>query len=207
MKQVTFGIIGCGGLANGIFPQLKKARGVKVIAAAARSLSKAQEFAKGRGIEAVGGYKELLKRSDIEAVYIALPEAMHAPVSIMALNAGKHVVCEKTMAPSLKETKAMLAAAKKNKRRLLEAFMYRFHPRNQIMQSEMKKMGAPRQTWSLFTGSMMDRVDNYRLSNKLKGGSLNDIGGYALNVSRFTLGLEAEICFSFEPVRFSEGAQ
>lgn len=129
-KQLAIGMLGAARI--GYFGLLKPASeipGVSVAAIAARDPARAQQYAQKHGIPLVHeSYEALLADPNIEAIYNPLPNALHCDWSIKALDAGKHVLCEKPIANNAAEAKAMAAAAHRNGRVLMEAFHYRFHP-------------------------------------------------------------------------------
>src|ERR1700744_2300183 len=113
-----------------VIPAMQRGNLTVVTAIASRDLGKAEEVAETLGIaKAYGSYEELLADPDVDAVYNPLPNHLHVPWTLKALQAGKHVLCEKPIALDLSEAKALMtAAAQFPELRVMEAFMYRFHP-------------------------------------------------------------------------------
>jgi xylose dehydrogenase (NAD/NADP) len=138
---------------------------------------------------AYGSYEQLLADDDVEAVYVGTPNAAHAQWSIAAARAGKHVLCEKPLGVSRREAETMFAAAREHGVWLMEAFMYRFHPRTlrlaEILAAE--EIGAPVLIRASFGFAVAD-PGNVRLSAALAGGALMDVGCYPVNAARMLAG-------------------
>lgn len=137
-----------------------------------------------------------LKSGEIDAVYIALPNSMHAPYAIAAANAGIHVLCEKPMAPTEKECQAMITAAQDNGVKLMVAYRLHFERANlhAIEAIRTGKIGAPRVFSSVFT--QQTAAGNIRLQQELGGGPVWDIGIYCLNAARYLFRSEPEEVFA-----------
>jgi predicted dehydrogenase len=149
-------------------------------------LEKADSFATELGIpKAYGSYDALLEAEDIDAIYIPLPNSMHCEWTIRAAEKGKHILCEKPLALNMMECQEMDAAANKYGVKLMEAFMYRFHPRSEKVLEMLKDglVGELRYLRSVFT-YRLTRPNNIRLRPELGGGSLMDVGCYCVNISR-----------------------
>jgi predicted dehydrogenase len=160
------------------------------MAVASRDKSRAEEYAREWRIErAYGSYDELLDDSDVEAVYIPLPNTMHAEWSIKALDAGKHVLCEKPFSRHVDEVEASFDAAERNDRLLSEAFMYRHNPQTTRVQELIADgaIGTLRLVRSAFSYSLYD-TDNIRLRTDVEGGALMDVGSYCVSGSRLFAG-------------------
>ena len=169
---------------------------VEVVAVGSRDRSRAEEFARHWQIErAYGSYDELLADPDVEAVYIPLPNSMHCDWSVRALEAGKHVLCEKPMSRHPADVEAAFDAAERTGRLLTEAFMYRHNPQTARL-TELVAAGAIgdlRLIRSAFTYVLLDH-DNIRLRTDVEGGALMDIGCYCVSGSRL-LGGEPELVY------------
>jgi predicted dehydrogenase len=173
-------------------PAIQASRNGELVAIASRTSSRAQAVADEDSIaRSYGSYEELLADADIDAVYIPLPNSLHRPWTIAAAEAGKHVLCEKPLALDARECEAMAAAAEANGVKLMEAFMYRFHPRTEQVVKRLRSgaVGDLRAIRSAFTFRLRTR-DNIRLDAALGGGSLMDVGCYCVNVSRTMAGAE-----------------
>src|SRR4051794_1959052 len=127
---LRFGILGAARIApNAIINPARRIAGAQVVAVAARDPQKAQAFAKRHQIGRVHtSYADLIADPEIDAIYNPLPNSLHAEWSILALQAGKHVLCEKPIASNTSEARQMAAAADRTGKVLMEAFHYRYHP-------------------------------------------------------------------------------
>ena len=147
------------------------------------------------GIEkAYGSYQELLSDRNVDAVYIPLPNHLHVPWSIRALKAGKHVLCEKPIGLSVAEAEQLAgAAAAHPKLKMMEAFMYRFHPQWQTARQLVRegRIGQLR-TIQTFFSYFNDDPQNIRNQRDIGGGALMDIGCYPISLSRFIFDAEPE---------------
>jgi predicted dehydrogenase len=194
-ESVRWGVLGCARIAtNRVIPGMQMA-GLTVLAAvASRTLGKAQEVAARFGVpRAYGSYEELLIDPEIEAVYIPLPNGLHAEWSIKAMRAGKHVLCEKPIAMDAAQAREIQAVRDETKCLCLEAFAYRFNPvvaeAFRIARSGM--LGELRFMHTVAT-FLMDHPDpaNVRLQADIGGGALYDMGCYAINAQRMMAGRE-----------------
>lgn len=195
MKKQTlkWGILGTAKIARkAIIPAIKTSKLNEVHAVASRSLVKAQEFAQALEIpNAYGSYEELLHDSEINAIYIPLPNDLHKPWTIQAAQAGKHVLCEKPMALNTQEVHEMITAAEENKVVLMEAFMYRYHPRFEKILEIVRggTLGELRMIQLGFTYNITNPND-IRLIPEMGGGALMDVGCYCVDFSRKIAGRE-----------------
>lgn len=191
-KQIRWGILGTALIAREqVIPGMRKSpydRHARVTAIASRSLPQAEAVARELSIDkAYGSYEELLADNQIDAVYIPLPNHLHVPFSIDALESGKHVLCEKPIALSAAEAETLVAAARQYPRlKLMEAFMYRHHPQwlwaRQMVDEE--RIGPLRTIQTIF--SYFDENPDRILHNPAwGGGALMDIGCYPISLSRF----------------------
>jgi predicted dehydrogenase len=141
-------------------------------------------LAAGFDCQAVEGYEELVARSDIDAVYIALPISLHARWAIEAAKNGKHVLCEKTLSPSLRETKEILSTCKQAGVALLEGFAYQFHPQHKAFDDLVASggIGEPVLFQAWFGFPPIDSAHRYDPS--LGGGALLDAGAYTVHSAR-----------------------
>jgi predicted dehydrogenase len=206
MNKVRWGILSTAKIAREkVIPGMQKSNYCSVDAIASRSLAQATSAAASLGIsKAYGSYEALLNDDTIDAVYIPLPNHLHVPWAIKALNANKHVLCEKPIALSGDEAIQLQAASlKKPQLKVMEAFMYRFHPQWQhakkIVQDggigELKHVEA-------FFSYYNDDAANIRNQQGFGGGGLMDIGCYGISLSRFLFGkepLSVMGCVEFDP--------
>ncbi len=185
--SLAWGIIGAGRIARK-FIAAQPAGAVRAIAS--RELPRAAGMAHELGVaHAHGSYDALLADAAVQAVYIALPNALHAEWSIAAARAGKHVLCEKPFAPTLAEAEAMFAAAREHGVWMMEAFMYRFHPQTVALQRLLDERAIGRvRTIAINFGIYLDRPEDARWSAELAGGCAMDLGCYCVSLARMAAG-------------------
>src|SRR5437764_5948515 len=131
MKKIRWGVLGVAKIATDkVIPAMQRGELCEIVAIASRDKAKADEAARRLEIpRAYGSYEALLADAEVDAVYNPLPNHLHVPWSIKALEAGKHVLCEKPIALSAAEAETLVAAGRRHPRlKLMEAFMYRLHP-------------------------------------------------------------------------------
>jgi predicted dehydrogenase len=190
--RVRWGVISTANIGRtAVNPAIQASSNGELVAVASRDPERARSFAEAHAIPRhYGSYQALLDDSDIDAVYNPLPNSLHLEWTVRAAEAGKHVLCEKPLAVDERECREM-AAAEANDVKLLEAFMYRFHPRTDRVVEMVRRgvIGELRTIRSAFT-FRLTRPDNIRLDPELGGGSLMDVGCYCVNVSRTLTGTE-----------------
>lgn len=167
-----------------------------VVAVAARDAERARGFAAEHGIPNVADdYAALIARDDVDLVYNALPPAGHAEWSIHALEAGRHVLCEKPLAMNAREAETMVTAAERTGRHLIEAFHYRFHPLFARVLEIVGGgwLGAIRSIDAVFDARVADRPDQIRFDAALGGGACMDLGCYPIHWARTLAGEEPEV--------------
>lgn len=195
-EKIRWGILGCAAIAEKAFiPALKKSKRADLLAIASREEARARVWAEKFGIKkAYGSYQELLADPEIEAVYNPLPNHLHHPLTMAALRAGKHVLCEKPLGLTAAEVKEMFAEAERQKRLVMEGFMYRFHPRltRALELLHDGAVGEPRLVRSTFTFIFDRDRGNYRWSPEMGGGALYDVGCYTINAARLVFQTEPE---------------
>jgi predicted dehydrogenase len=192
LRKVRWGVLGVAKIAvEKVIPAMQRGELSQIDAIASRDLKKAREAAGGLGIAcAYGSYEELLADPEIEAVYNPLPNELHVAWTIKALEAGKHVLCEKPIALSADEAGSLIAARERSGRLVAEAFMVRFHPqwrraRELVMAGEI---GAPSAIQTFFSYRLLDPTN---VRNRLPGGGgLYDIGCYAVLTARYIFGAD-----------------
>jgi xylose dehydrogenase (NAD/NADP) len=193
VERVKWGVMGNATIARVcVIPAIRKSCNGTVYALATRSPARAQEVAGDNHIERIyGSYDALLEDPEIEIIYLPLPNHLHHPWAIKALNAGKHVLCEKPLACSTKQAEEMVGAAEDAGRLLMEAFMYRFHPRSRRIKQMVAegRIGAPCLIRSAFCFRMSEKDwnnrDNARLKPDTGGGALLDVGCYSVSAARW----------------------
>ena len=189
MSKVRFGILSTAKIGvEKVIPAMQKGRFTEVVAIASRVEQRAKAAAQRCGIsKAHGSYDALLADPDVDAVYIPLPNDQHVPWSIKALEAGKHVLCEKPIAMSASEAHELLVAGQRHPRlKLMEAFMYRHHPQWKLAKQlvDTGKIGTLR-TIQTFFSFYNDDPANIRHDPTMGGGALMDVGCYAISLSRW----------------------
>jgi predicted dehydrogenase len=183
---VKWGIISTADINRKVIPGAHASPKVELVGVASRDQARADEYAKTWEIErAYGSYEALLADAEIEAVYISLPNAMHCEWSIKALEAGKHVLCEKPLSRDIDQVEAAFDAAARTDRLLSEAFMYRHNPQAKRAKELVDEgaIGELRLIRSAFSYSLYDE-ENIRLRTDLEGGALMDVGCYNVSGSR-----------------------
>jgi predicted dehydrogenase len=197
-RAVGYAVVGLGKLALGqIIPALKNTRHCRLTAVVSGHPDKARRVAAENGVPDKGiysyeTYDRLADNPDVDVVYVVLPNAMHAEYTIRAARAGKHVYCEKPMAVSARECDEMIAACKKAGRQLGIAYRLHFEPYNQelIRLARSRELGAMKMIDAAACVVIGD-PNQWRLDKKLSGGgSLVDIGIYALQAARYISGEE-----------------
>ena len=195
MEKVRWGVLGTADIARGAtIPGMQQADNCELWAVAGRSLEKAQAFRDQFGFrKAYGSYEELLADPEVEAVYIPLPNDLHCEWSVRALQAGKHVLCEKPLAVSEEQVKWMFDAAEKSGVYLMEAFAYLHSPFVQAVKAELDAgvIGDIRYMESAFiTGRRPDT--DIRLRKETCGGAMYDLGCYAVSMAMWMIGKEPD---------------
>ncbi|MCG3140983.1 MAG: Glucose--fructose oxidoreductase [Anaerolineae bacterium] len=196
MSKVRWGQISTANIGvKKVLPAMQRGKYSEVVAIASRELTRARQAAHALGIpKAYGSYQELLADPDIDAVYNPLPNHLHVPWSIRALEAGKHVLCEKPLALTAAEAQSLLDVAKRYpKLKVMEAFMYRHHPqwvRAKKLVGE-GKIGTLRTIHSFFS-YYNDDPANVRNMAEIGGGGLMDIGCYNISLARFIFDKEPQ---------------
>ena len=196
MQKLRWGVLGVARIAtNKVIPAMQRGSLTDVVAIASRDREKANAAAKALGIQkAFGSYDALIADADVEAVYIPLPNHLHAEWTARAAEAGKHVLCEKPIAMNASEARALLAVRDRTGRTIQEAFMVRTHPQwlkaREILRSG--RVGELRAMTGFFSYFNAD-PKNIRNITEYGGGALMDIGCYLVATARMT--------FEREPVR------
>jgi D-xylose 1-dehydrogenase (NADP+, D-xylono-1,5-lactone-forming) len=183
---VKWGIISTADINRKVIPGAHASPKVDLVAVASRDQARADAYAQQWEIgRAHGSYEALLADDEVEAVYISLPNTMHCDWSVKALEAGKHVLCEKPLSRHTAEVEAAFDAAERNARLLSEAFMYRHNPQTKRAKQLVEEgaIGELRLIRSAFSYALYDE-DNIRLRTDVEGGALMDVGCYTVSGSR-----------------------
>ena len=191
MKPVRWGILSPAKIGvEKVIPAMLKSRELEVAALASRDLGRAKAACKALGIpKAYGSYEELLADPSIDAIYNPLPNHLHVPLTLAAVKAGKHVLCEKPIAITAQEAEQLRAVPKD--KLVAEAFMVRHHPQWQLARDLARKgeLGQVHAVQVLFSYRLMDPA-NVRNQADIGGGGLLDIGCYPVTGARYVLGAE-----------------
>jgi predicted dehydrogenase len=189
---LRWGLLGTARINRVVIPPLRASLRNRLEAVGSRTPRRADEYAREWGIaRAFGSYEALLADPAIDAVYIALPNALHAEWSVLAVEAGKHVLCEKPLAQSVAEVDAIAAAVAGSGRWVAEAFMYRHHPQSDLVVGLVREgaIGAVRRMRGSFRFTH-SRPEDARWLLEMGGGSLWDVGCYPVSFARMVLGSE-----------------
>jgi len=204
--MINIGILGCANIADRlVIPAINSSENFTLVAIASRSHEKAREFSIKFGCEAARDYQGLIDRDDIDAIYIPLPIGLHHEWVLKCLDSGKHVLCEKSLAPDYATARSMVDAARSRSLVLIENFMFTFHSQHRFILDRINRgeIGEIR----CFRGSFgfpPFSDDNIRYSRILGGGSLLDAGAYTVKATQLILGTDLEVTsafLGFEPGR------
>jgi xylose dehydrogenase (NAD/NADP) len=186
MAPVKWGIVSTANINRNVIPGARASDKVELVAVASREQARADAYAREWEIpRAYGSYDELLADAEIEAVYISLPNTLHCEWSIKAMEAGKHVLCEKPLSRDPDEVSAAFAAAERTGMLMSEAFMWRHNPQTKKLKELVDggAIGELRLIRSTFSYSLYDET-NIRLRTEVDGGALMDVGCYCVSGSR-----------------------
>ena len=193
---IRWGIVGTANIARAQFlPGLREAGGGRAALVASRDRAKAEAYATAHGVDqGIEGYAALVESPDIDAVYVALPNALHAEPTIRALKAGKAVLCEKPLSVGAAQTKEVLDVAAAAAAPLWEAFVFPFQAQHQRLKSLLEDgaIGEPAELYSAFH-FLLSNPANIRMDAALGGGALADVGCYPIRLAfeLFTAGTPA----------------
>jgi D-xylose 1-dehydrogenase (NADP+, D-xylono-1,5-lactone-forming) len=199
-NKLQWGLLSTARINNALFRPLRESKRNDLLGVASRSETTARAYAaKNRIPKAYASYDEMLADPEIDVVYNPLPNHLHAEWTIKAVEAGKHVLCEKPLALTPAEVDAMAAAAQKHKRVVTEAFMYRHHPQT-LKVKEMIDAGLVGQV-QVIRGAfhfVLDHENDIRLDPAMGGGALWDVGCYPLSYTRMLLGQDPVEVFGWQ---------
>ena len=197
MDRINWGVLGYARIAREkVLPALQKASNSKLLAIASQSAQRLAECReKHPGVKLYGSYDELLADPEIQAVFIPLPNSLHKEWTIKAAERGKHVLCEKPLALNAAECREMIAACAAHRVKLMEAFMYRYTDRVRKVEEILRRgvLGEIRLIRSAFHFPLR-RDPDIRLVPELGGGSLYDVGSYAVNFAGLVTGCAPVSC-------------
>lgn len=199
-KVLNWGLLSTARINRALITPLRASARNQLVAVASRTQAAADRYARQWKIgRAHGSYEALLDDPEIDVIYNSLPNHLHAGWTIKAVEAGKHVLCEKPLALSVEEVDAIQSAARKHGRVVAEAFMYRHHPQTLKVQ-ELVKNGSLG-TLKLMRGSfrfVLTRQGDVRLDPAMGGGSIWDVGCYPISYARSVVGVEPAEVFGWQ---------
>jgi predicted dehydrogenase len=184
-----------GGIAHKFAKDLAQSKTGVLVSVGSRTREKADTFADQYGApNRHGSYEDLVADPDVDAIYISLPNHMHAEWTIKCAQAGKHILCEKPFTVNLKEAEETLEEVKRHPVFFMEAFMYRCHPQTARLKELLQEgvIGEVRLIQSNFCYNMGPRYENIRLSNPAAGGGIMDVGCYTASMARLVAGQEPD---------------
>jgi predicted dehydrogenase len=193
--SVRWGLLSTARINRRLIPAIRASKRGDLAAVASRSQAGAEAYAEQWDIPlSFGSYQAMLASSSIDAVYISLPNHLHAEWTVRALESGKHVLCEKPFAITLDEVDRMVAAAEDATRVLAEALMYRHHPQTKIVGEWVRdgRLGEVTVINGVFNFKL-ENLDNVRLVADWGGGSLWDVGVYPLSFAQYLMGEMPEV--------------
>jgi len=186
-----WGVLSTARINDVVLAAAAKSERVQMLAVASRDAARAEAYARERGFErSYGSYDALLADPDVEAVYISVPNGPHVEWSVRALEAGKHVLCEKPLTADASEAERAFDVAERNGLILMEAFMWRHHPQTVRLKELVDEgaVGTLRLIRSAFSFPAVDDPADMRLLTEPDGGSLLDVGCYCVNAARYLAG-------------------
>jgi predicted dehydrogenase len=202
MRTIKWGILACGRIAKKFASDLKYVEGAELVAIASRDIEKAKAFATEYPAKhVVGSYEELVQLGDVDVVYVASPHSHHHEHTLLCLNHGKAVLCEKAFAINAKQAEEMIALARSKKVFLMEALWTRFLPHFLKVKSliEEGKLGEVKGVLANFGFKPMEPVPQRLFDPTLGGGALLDIGIYPVFLAQAILGVPDEILAHMNP--------
>ena len=190
-ERLAWGILGTGGIAHKFALGLAQSRTGRLLAVGSRTRASAEAFGDEFGApRCYGSYDDVLADADVRAVYIALPNHLHAYWTIRCAEAGKQILCEKPLATNHAEAMAAIEAVREHGVFMMEAFMYRCHPQTARLVELLREgaIGRVRVIQASFCYNMRGMQENVRLRNDLAGGGIMDVGCYPMSMARLMAG-------------------
>lgn len=198
ISKINYGVIGCSRIAySSTIPAILKSNNSELTMIGSRNVNRSKEYAKKFKCKSYGTYEDVLDNKNIQAIYISTPVGVHEEFVVKALKKGKHVICEKSIGSSFSSIKRMIRVASKNKLRLMEGLMFKFHPSHQIVKDIIKRkiLGEIYGFYGEY-GFPKIPLSDIRYNKKLGGGILNDAACYPIAASRMILEKEPLFVFS-----------
>jgi D-xylose 1-dehydrogenase (NADP+, D-xylono-1,5-lactone-forming) len=194
IEPVRWGILSTARINNRLIPALQTSPHAQLVAVGSRTEARAKEYAEEHGVpRAHGSYEELVTDPELEAVYISTPNSLHVEWAVRALQAGKHVLCEKPFGRDPDAVAHAFDVADENGKLLMEGFMWRFHPQTTQLQLLAEEL-SPLQGIDAKFGFLADDPTDVRLSAELDGGALMDVGAYCISAARLLAGEPQRVC-------------
>ena len=193
-SPIRIGVMGCANIARrSVIPAIQSLPGFRLAGVASRTPEKGKSFAAQFGGEYLGDYAALLARNDIDAVYMPLPTGLHTEWAAKALQAGKHLLIEKSLASTFGEVESLVALARRHGLVMMENYMFQYHAQQDIVQQIMNKsLGEIRLFRATFCFPPLPS-DNFRYDKALGGGALLDAGGYPLKACQLFVGGDIQV--------------
>jgi D-xylose 1-dehydrogenase (NADP+, D-xylono-1,5-lactone-forming) len=199
-KILNWGLLSTANINRSVIPPLRASKRSHLLAVASRSNESAEAYARKWNIpRAHASYEALLADPEIDVIYISLPNHLHVEWTIKAVEAGKHVMCEKPLALSVEDVDAVAAATQKHGRVVAEAFMYRHHP--QTLKAQGLVANGSLGSLKLLRGDfsfVLDREGDIRFDPAMGGGSIWDVGCYPISYARSVVGAEPLEVFGWQ---------
>lgn len=197
MNKVRWGLLSTANINRKVIPAIRESERGELVAVASRSLNSAEAYAKKWDIpHAFGSYEAMLASDEVDVVYIGLPNHLHAPWTIKAMKAGKHVLCEKPFVISMEEMNRVQVTADETGMKVAEAFMYRHHPQTKKVGELLEKgvIGDIHVVRGVFNFKL-ENPNNVRMVDDWGGGCLWDVGCYPMSIAQYIMGGPPEWVF------------
>lgn len=202
--KLRWGILGTGRIAQSLAHAIAASRTSELVAVGSRTREAAEKFrAAFRVPRCYASYAEVLADKRVQAVYISLPNHLHAPWAILCAEAGKHILCEKPLTSNHAQAMAVIEAVKRHKVFLMEAFMYRCHPQTArlVQLVKQKVIGEVRLIQANFSFNFGNQPENIRSQSSTSGGSIMDVGCYTMSLARLLAGAALGLDGPAEPLQ------
>ena len=181
MRNLRIGVLGCASVAQRlVIPAMKELKFIDLVAVSSRSEDKANQFSIEFGCRPIHGYLDLINLDDIDVIYMPLPTGLHLEWAVRALNAGKHLFIEKSLASNLSEVNLIIDLAKSKNLLIMENYMFEHHSQQNVVAELMGEFVGDVRTFRASFGFPPLNADNFRYDPLLGGGALLDAGGYVL---------------------------
>ncbi|MBI9032073.1 Gfo/Idh/MocA family oxidoreductase [bacterium] len=197
MNRIKIGVLGCASIAERMMiPAIISSDNFDLRFVASRSNDKSQKFANKFKCDYVVGYENLLEQ-DLDAIYIPLPTGMHYQWIMKSLEAGKHVIAEKSLATNYQEVRDIIDLARKKNLCVHENFMFQYHSQIKFVKDKLPEIGQIKLLRSSFGFPKFAEQSNFRYNKLLGGGALLDAGAYTIKASQIFLGLDQTLDYAY----------